>query len=248
MKATTRLLSLILALTFLLSIAGCGGQQSGPATVRVLAMEQAGPTVEEMNTIVKEFNKANPNIAVQIDYVAYDALHDKITTAMASNPPSYDVFLVDDIWYAEFADKGYMLDVTDRITDDMKRDFRSRLGHLTVGGKTYGMPWLLDQKYFFYNEKILADAGITAPPDTWEELVEQSKMIKEKGLVEFPIVWSWGQYEAAICDWVTLLYGNGGAIVDENGKPVFNNELGVKTLKWMVKTIDEGITNPACVS
>ena len=63
-----------------------------------------------------------------------------------------------------------------------------------------------------------------------------------------PIVWSWGQYEAAICDWVTLLYGNGGMMADEAGNPVFNNEVGVKTLEWMVKTIDDGITNPSSIS
>ncbi len=100
------------------------------ATVHVLTMEQAGPTVDEMNAIVAEFNKANPNIKVEIEYVAYDALHDKITTAMASTPPAYDVFLVDDIWYAEFATSGYVLDVTDRITQEMRDEhLRSRLGY-----------------------------------------------------------------------------------------------------------------------
>ncbi len=118
----------------------------------------------------------------------------------------------------------------------------------TVDGKAYGMPWLLDQKYFFYNEKLLKEAGFDAPPTTWEELIDQSKVIKEKGIAEYPIVWSWGQYEAAICDWVTLLYGNGGMMVDKDGKPTFNNPDGVKTLEWMVKTIDDGITNPSSIS
>lgn len=252
MKTYSRMLTLVLALVIVLSaLAGCApaAQQSGPVTIHVLAMEQAGPTVEEMNTIVEEFNKNNPDTTVIIDYVAYDALHDKVTTAMASTPPAYDVFLVDDIWYAEFADKGYIQDVTERITPDMKEKiFEAAWDITTVDGKTYGLPWLLDQKYFYYNEKILADAGFSAPPATWEELVEQSQAIKEQGLVEFPIVWSWGQYEAAICDWVTLLYGNGGSIVDESGNVAFNNEIGVETLTWMVETIDAGITNPASVS
>jgi multiple sugar transport system substrate-binding protein len=30
-------------------------------------MEQAGPTVDEMNAIVAEFNKANPNVKVEIE-------------------------------------------------------------------------------------------------------------------------------------------------------------------------------------
>lgn len=261
MKTLFRTLALTLILAFVLSACGGGAapteqpaateapKAAEPVTIHVLTMEQAGPTVEEMNAIVDEFNKANPNVKVAIDYVAYDALHDKITTAMASTPPAYDVFLVDDIWFAEFADKGYVLDITDRLDPATKSGiFEAAWEITTVGGKVYGMPWLLDQKYFFYNEDLLKQAGFTAPPQTWEELVEQSKVMKEKGIVEYPIVWSWGQYEAAICDWVVLLFGNGGTLVDDQGNPTFNNEIGVKTLEWMVKTIDDGITNPASVS
>jgi len=212
-------------------------------------MEQAGPTVDEMNAIVAEFNKANPNIEVLIDYVAYDALHDKIVTALASTPPAYDVFLVDDIWYAEFASKGYSLDVTNRITPDMKAGIFDAAWQIpTVNGAVFGLPWLLDQKYFFYNTKLLKDAGFDNPPATWEELVDQAKVIKEKKIVDYPIVWSWGQYEAAVCDWVTLLYGMGGQMADKDGKPAFNSPAGVKALTWMVQTIDDGITNPSSIS
>lgn len=249
MKKRTSILFGLIIIALAFSLVGCQPKQAGPVTVRVLSMEQAGPTSDEMNTIVEEFNKANPNVQVQIDYVSYDALHDKITTAMASTPPAYDVFLVDDIWYAEFAKAGYVYDVTDKLTSDMKsKIFKAAWDITTVDGKTYGMPWLLDQKYFFYNEELLKQAGFNEPPKTWEELLDMAKVIKEKGIVEYPIVWSWGQYEAAICDWVTLLFGNGGTLVDKDGKPSFNNEIGVKTLTWMLQTIEDGYTNPASVS
>jgi multiple sugar transport system substrate-binding protein len=146
MKKVSRFLVFLIVLAMTLGAVGCQPkQQAGPVTVHVLTMEQAGPTVEEMNAIVDEFNKANPNVEVLIDYVSYDALHDKITTAMASDPPAYDVFLVDDIWYAEFADKGYILDVTDRISQDAKdKVFAAAWDITTVKGKIYGFPWLLD--------------------------------------------------------------------------------------------------------
>lgn len=250
MKAIRSMLFVLMALVMIASVVGCQPKPAaGPATIRVLTMEQAGPTVEEMNAIVAEFNEANPDIKVEIEYVAYDALHDKITTAMASNPPAYDVFLADDIWYAEFAKSGYVLDVTDRISKDTHdKIFAAAWDITTVDGKAYGMPWLLDEMYFFYNEDLLKQAGFDTPPATWEELLAQAKVMKEKGIVEYPMVWSWGQYEAAICDWVVLLYGNGGALVDDKGAPAFNNEIGVKTLNWMIQTIDDGYTNPASVS
>lgn len=251
MKRMYRILSVLLVVVFLIGAAGCAGAQeeAGPKTLRVLAMQQAGPTPEEMNAIVEKFNASNPNVVVEIEYVSYDALHDKIATAMSTTPPAYDIILVDDIWYAEFAANGYILDVTDRLDDNMKANiFESAWAITTVDGKTYGMPWLLDAKYFFYNEKILADAGFSAPPTTWEELAEMGQAIKDQGLVEYPIAWSWAQAEAAICDYVTLLEGNGSALVDASGAPIFNNEIGVKTLQWMVDSIESGLSNPASIT
>lgn len=251
MSKLYRFTHLLVLLAVVVGLTACGGQATpaGPQTVKVLTMQQAGPTPEEMNAIVAKFNQANPNIKVEIEYVSYDALHDKIATAMATTPPAYDVVLVDDIWYAEFAKNGYIWDVTSKVDDKTKSSvFSAAWDITTVGGKIYGMPWLLDEKYFYYNEKMLQDAGISAPPKTWEELMDQAKTIKSKGLAEYPIVWSWGQAEAVICDFVTLLYGNGGTFMDANGKPAFNNAQGVKTLQWMVDSIDAGITNPASIS
>jgi len=107
------------------------------------------------------------------------------------------------------------------------------------------MPWLLDTKYLFYNTDLLQQAGFTNPPKTWEELLTMAQAMKDQGLVEYPIVWSWAQAEAAICDFTALLYGNGGTFLDESGQPAFNNEQGVAVLEWMKSTIDNGLSNPA---
>jgi multiple sugar transport system substrate-binding protein len=119
---------------------------------------------------------------------------------------------------------------------------------VTRNGKIYGMPWLMDVKYFMYNKDMLQKAGIAEPPKTWEELVEQAQTIKDKGIAEFPIIWSWNQKEGVVCDYAVLLYGNGGSFVDASGKPAFNNDKGVQVLEWMKKTIDDGLTNPSSVS
>jgi multiple sugar transport system substrate-binding protein len=99
-----------------------------------------------------------------------------------------------------------------------------------------------------YNKDILQKAGISAPPKTWEELVDQAKIIKQKDLAEFPVIWSWNQKEGVVCDFTVLLFGNGGAFLDASGKPVFNNDKGVQVLTWMKQTIDEGVTDPSSIA
>ncbi len=222
-------------------------QSSGKqATVRVITMDQAAMSTDQFDEVAKEFMAANPDIKVEMTYVPYEQVHDKVVTGLAANPPAYDVIMVDVVWYDEFVKAGYLADITSKITPDMKSNiFPAAWNVVTRGGKAYGMPWLLDTKYLYYNMDILKQAGFDNPPKTWEELLTQAKAIKDKGLVEFPIVWSWAQAEASICDFTALLYGNGGKFLDDSGKPVFNDEKGVQVLTWMKKTLDDGLSNPA---
>jgi multiple sugar transport system substrate-binding protein len=249
MRTVNKILMGLITLTLVLSVVGCGAKTTGPVTIHILTQDQAGMKPAEIDQIAKDFEALNPGITVVMEYVGYDAIHDKITTGMAANPPAYDASMIDVIWPDEFIKAGYLLDVTSRVTADMKSGiFPSAWNGVTRNGKIFGMPWLMDTKYFMYNKDILQAAGFSAPPKTWEELVSQATVIKQKGLAEFPIVWSWAQLEAVICDFTVLLYGNGGAFLDANGKPAFNNAQGLQVVTWMKKTIDDGLTNPTSIT
>jgi multiple sugar transport system substrate-binding protein len=239
-----------MALIFVVGSMGCAPKPAaGPVTIHVLTMDQAGLKPAEIDQIAREFEAKNPDIKVAMEYVSYDNVHDKIVTGMAANPPGYDAAMLDVIWPDEFIKSGYLLDVTDRVTPEMKAGmFPASWNGVMRNGKIYGMPWLMDVKYFMYNKDMLTKAGISAPPTTWEELVDQAKIIKQKGIAEFPVIWSWNQKEGVVCDFTALLFGNGGAFLDASGKPVFNNDKGVQVLTWMKQTIDDKLTNPSSVA
>lgn len=249
MRTMNKILMGMISLILVLSVVGCGAKTSGPVTIHVLTMDQAGLKPAEIDQIVKDFEAQNPDITVKMEYLGYDYVHDKIVTGMAAKPPAYDAAMIDVIWPDEFIKAGYLLDVTNRVTADMKTNmFPASWNGVTRNGKIYGMPWLMDVKYFMYNKDMLQKAGISAPPKTWEELVDQAKIIKQKGLAEFPVIWSWNQKEGVVCDFTVLLFGNGGAFLDASGKPVFNNEKGVQVLTWMKQTLDDKLSNPSSVS
>ena len=250
MRTLYKISMLMMALLFIIGTVGCAPKAaSGPVTIHVLTMDQAGLKPAEIDQIARDFEAQNPDIKVNMEYLGYDFIHDKITTGMAANPPAYDAVMIDVIWPDEFIKAGYLLDVTDRVTPEMKSGmFPASWNGVTRNGKIYGMPWLMDVKYFMYNKDMLQQAGITDPPKTWEELVEQAKTIKEKGIVEYPIIWSWNQKEGVVCDYAVLLYGNGGSFLDASGKPAFNNDKGVAALAWMKQTLDDGVSNPSSVS
>ncbi|WP_350244335.1 extracellular solute-binding protein [Deinococcus sonorensis] len=229
----------LLSLSLLLSTAS-----AAPVTLNALFMKQAAYSEANIKDMTKAFEAKNPNIKVNLEFVPYEGLHDKIVSSASAGTNGYDVVLFDVIWPTEFAKNSFLVDVTNRIpAADNARVFSGAWTTVTAGGKRYGMPWILDTKYLYYNKAILKKAGIAAPPRTWAELQQQAATIKAKGLVEYPIVWSWSQAEALICDYTTLISAFGGQFY-AGGKPVFNTGGGLKALQYMTDSLKSGVSNP----
>lgn len=221
-----------------------GGGGSGSGNIRALFMQQAGYSEENIQEMTAAFQKANPDIKVTADFVSYEALHDKIVAAAPAG--TYDVVLIDVIWPAEFGSKNIVADVTDRWPTEWEQQMLGgAVATPQYDGAFYGVPWILDTKYLFYNTAHLQKAKVDAAQlDTWDGVVEAARAIKKSG-VQYPLVWSWQQAEALICDYTQLLGAFGGTFLDDEGQPAFNQEGGVAALEFMRQTIVDGLTNPA---
>jgi multiple sugar transport system substrate-binding protein len=221
---------------------GSGGTSTS-GTLNALFMQQAAYSTDDVLGMTKAFQKANPGLKVNPTFVAYEALHDKIVAAAPAG--TYDVVLMDVIWPAEFGSKNEVVDVTDRIPSNWKSEiFPGALQTAEYNGHFYGVPWILDTKYFFYNKDMLQQGGV-ALPATWDEVVSAAKTLRSKGVVQHPLIWSWAQAEAVICDYAQLLGAFGGTFLDDSGQPAFNSGGGLQALEFMKQTLDDGITNPA---
>jgi multiple sugar transport system substrate-binding protein len=213
-------------------------------TLNALFMKQAAYSEDDIRAMTTDFEKANAGIKVNLEFVPYEALHDKIVAAQGSGASGYDVVLYDVIWPAEFATHGFLQDVTSRIPESQSAQvFDGAWTTVTYDNKRWGMPWILDTKYLFYNTEMLQKAGIANPPHTWAELAADAKIIKDKGIVKFPIVWSWAQAEALICDYTTLVAAYQGNFF-ENGKPSFDSGGALEAIEYMDKSLKDGLTDP----
>ncbi|MCV3767618.1 extracellular solute-binding protein [Rhizobium sp. TRM95796] len=223
--------------------AAFASQAFAETKINALFMAQAAYSEADVRAMTEAFTKANPDVSINLEFVPYEGLHDKTVLAQGSGG-GYDVVLFDVIWPAEYASNNVLVDVSSRITDDMKKGvLPGAWTTVQYDGKSYGMPWILDTKYLFYNKEILEKAGIKAPPKTWDELKEQAKIIQDKGLLKTPIAWSWSQAEAAICDYTTLVSAYKGDFI-KDGKPVFDQGGALDALKYMVDSYTSGLTNP----
>jgi len=213
-------------------------------TLSALFMTQAAYSENDIRAMTADFTKAHPDIKVNLEFVPYEALHDKIVAARGAGAKGYDVVLFDAIWPAEFTKYGLLQDVTSRINKDQAgKIFAGAISTVTYQDKRWGMPWILDTKYLYYNKAMLAKAGITAPPTTWQELAQQAEILKEKNVVKYPLVWSWSQSEALICDYTTLVSAFKGDFY-QDGKLNFTNPGAMKAINYMKDSLDKGLTNP----
>ncbi|MBO6511390.1 MAG: extracellular solute-binding protein, partial [Roseibium sp.] len=87
-------------------------------TLNALFMSQAAYSEDDIKSMTAQFEAANPGVKVSLEFVPYEALHDKIVAAAGAGEDGYDVVLYDVIWPAEFATRGFLMDVTDRIPAD----------------------------------------------------------------------------------------------------------------------------------
>ena len=215
-------------------------------TLRALFMQQAGYQQSDIEAMTADFEAAHPGMNVELEFVSYEALHDKIVTSAASGAGTYDVVLMDCIWPAEFAAAEFILDVTDRIPEDVRADiWPGALEAVTYQGNLYGMPWLNDVLYLYYNRAMLQEAGFDAPPRTWTELKEMGQAAVDQGLVEYPFIEYFRQEEGLTIAYAYYLFAFGGEFFNEDNTPAFNSPEGVAALQYMVDGMNNGLYNPA---
>jgi multiple sugar transport system substrate-binding protein len=221
-----------------------GGRGNGKGTIRALFMKQAGYSEKDITTMTSAFQTANPGITVQADFVAYEALHDKIVAAAPAH--TYDVVLIDVIWPAEFGLKHIVSDVTEQWPAEWRTAMLpGAVATPQYRDTLYGVPWILDTKYLYYNDAHLAKARVDpAQLDTWAGVRTAAEQLKSAGVVKHPLVWSWQQAEALVCDYAQLLGAFGGRFLDDAGKLAFHQGGGVEALEFMRGTVVDGLSDP----
>lgn len=229
----------------LLAMLVISGSVSAATQINALFMTQAAYSENDIRAMTSDFEKQHPDVKVNLEFVPYEALHDKIVAARGAGGNGYDVVLFDAIWPAEFSRYDLLQDVSSRIAaDEREKIFPGAMNTVVYQGKTLGMPWILDTKYLYYNKAMLDKAGIKTPPASWQQVMDDAKVLKDKGIVKYPLVWSWSQAEALVCDYTILVSGFGGSFY-QNGKLDFSTPASLKAVTLMKTSLDQGLSNPA---
>ncbi|WP_461862956.1 ABC transporter substrate-binding protein [Thermococcus sp.] len=140
----------------------------------------AGETeMKNYQKIISEFEKKYPNIEVKYEVIT-KMFHENILASFGAGVAP-DVFYVDSSWAPIFINKGALYPISNLADKSFTDQFYPfLLKPFEKNGKLYGIPKDWSMLVLFYNKKLFEQAGITKPPQTWEELEQDAKIITEK--------------------------------------------------------------------
>jgi multiple sugar transport system substrate-binding protein len=248
------------------AVSGCGSSSSGgasksashwpaltkkPVTLHVLMVHEIVYADQSVDQMDAAFEKLHPNIHIQMDFVSYDELHDKIVTDQIGGSGTYDAVVMDNIWPAEFAQADIVRNITTHIPASYKAGTYPLVWKAaTYKGQIYGVPWGgIAMEHLFYNKKMLKAAGIAQPPSTWTQLMTDSEILKSKGIVKYPYAATYAQSESLIETWAQLAGAFGAtSLTSASGSPTFNKGPALEALEYMRQMMAKGLTNPASLS
>ena len=185
---------------------------------------------EEAATIkmIEAFEASQPNIKINRVKTSFGTNFEAITTALASGTAP-DVSPIWSGFLSQFAANGALVDLTEYGAKEMTADiYPGAVDYVTWGDGIYGLPYAFDPRFLVYNEEAMAEAGITEPAKTFDEMIEQAeKLIKMNGSEVERYGFGLAAADSLAYFFVNLLYAYGGEIFNEDGSEVaFNNEAG----------------------
>lgn len=196
------------------------------------------PFVKE---IIADFQKRTGKTVVygNLPWAQY---HDGMVAKFAGKAP-LDVVYVSDADLASWSEAGWLAPVEGFSEVKAYREelIPSTLEAMTYKGKLYGLPYYTDYMAFVYNEEMVRKAGFGEPPTTWDELVKQAVAMKQKGIVEAPLLLHLEASTWMIEVLYALVYSRGGRLFDDRSEPVFDrpDSPALEALHWLIEAKDK---------
>lgn len=159
----------LLGVLALLALAGCARTATDAHTIRFWAMGREGEVVAEL---LREFERRNPGIHVELQQLPWKGAHAKLLTAFAGDSTP-DVAQLGNTWIPEMVALRALapLDHELAASSQVRADdyFPGIFATNHIDDSVYGVPWYVDTRLLFYRRDLLAAAGFDVPPRTWAE-------------------------------------------------------------------------------
>jgi multiple sugar transport system substrate-binding protein len=212
--------------------------------VITLAGQFRGDELALLDEQVAQFEAANPDVMVDTVEVRgnTDRRRENISEQLATGDAGLDVLLLDDVWLAEFATRGWLLPL-----DEYARSQGLKIGGFLPGavagttfdGQLVALPWIVDAGLLYYRQDLLSQLSDT-PPATWDDLQRLALDLRLQGGLPYGYVWQGAAYESLTCNTLEFMWAYGGEVFDETGRSSFDSPATRAALLQMSELVATG--------
>ncbi|MDR6506012.1 ABC transporter substrate-binding protein [Arthrobacter oryzae] len=185
--------------------------------------------------LIEKWNAAHPDEKVtfkeQTDQA--DQQHDDLVQNYQAKNANYDVASVDVVWTAEFAAKGWLQPLKDKMAVDTAGMLAPTVEAGSYKGTLYAAPVSSDGGILYYRKDLVPTA-----PTTWEEMMEMCSIAKANNIGCYS--GQYKQYEGLTVNASEAINSFGGSVLDKDGKPSLNTPEAKEGLENLVKAFADG--------
>jgi multiple sugar transport system substrate-binding protein len=172
-----------------LAAAGCGGdddgggaEDGGPVTLTFANWASAeDATRDGMLELIERFESENEDIRIKSESVPFSDIGQNLVLRVnAGNPPDVAQISGNDTFAV--AATGGLADLDEHLSSVKGELIPEDVEMGTIDGTWVAMPWKDSPQGFFYNRKLMEEAGLDpeSPPATLEELDQAMEQIKRE--------------------------------------------------------------------
>jgi raffinose/stachyose/melibiose transport system substrate-binding protein len=145
------------------------------------------PGKADWQAMADAYMAQHPNVKINITVMENEAFK----AAIQTNIQSGDVPDLFQSWggggLRDQVAAGVVQDITDASSSFVGDLGAGAVKLYQVGGKQYGVPFNTSMVGFWYNKDLFTKAGITAPPATWDELLQDVQKLKDAGITPIAV-------------------------------------------------------------
>ncbi len=147
-----------------------------PATVTFWQFSTEEAAISAYEAAIAEFEAQNPDVKVNMEIVPWAEQHQKLVTGLTTGGLP-DVSMLGNNVVAEFHALGALEPLTPYFTqwsEEIGRDITEDIWpgdelYYNLAGDWWGSPVAEETRCLYYRMDMLEQAGVEAPPDTWED-------------------------------------------------------------------------------
>ncbi|MFX1286387.1 MAG: extracellular solute-binding protein [Promethearchaeota archaeon] len=226
-----------------------GSAKPAAVELTIIVSDQQAPAIEGVvdDFLASDLGDGVDDVKVIASGTRADDQLTYLVTQMTGEAKEFDVIGLDPIWTAQFAENGWVIELTDLLeTDEMDDYVDGMVTSCTYeGDKIWAYPYFMNLGVMFYRKDIISRNGFTIGDfDTWDEfktntikiLGNTTEQTLEPDLVGY--VGQFDAYEGGVCNFIEWLGGNGVTdIFDADGNPNLNTskaQVAMEFLKGLI--------------